>query len=84
MRVDAGDVHAHNASSADVEVADFAVAHLSVGQADEVVGGLNQGVGKLAQQLVVGGLACQRDGVVGRFSAIAPSVEDGENERMFC
>ena len=84
MRVDAGDVHVHNAAGADVEVADFAVAHLSIGQADEMVGGLNQGVGKLAQQLVVSGLACQRDGVVGGFSAITPSVEDGENERMLC
>ena len=34
------------------------------------------------QQLVVGGLASQGDGVVGGFSAITPSVEDGENERM--
>ena len=44
--------------------------------------GANEGVWKLAQQLVVGGLAGQGDGVVGGFSAVTPSVEDGENERM--
>ena len=82
LRVDAGDVHLHDAAGADVEVADFAVAHLAVGQADEVLRGANQGVGKLAQQLVVGGLAGQRDGVVGGFGAITPSIEDGQNERM--
>ncbi len=82
QRVDARDVHLHNAAGADVQVADFAVAHLSVGQADKVIRGLNQRVGKLAQQLVVGGLARQRNGIVGGFGAIAPSIEDGENERM--
>ena len=82
QRVDARDVHLHNAACADVQVADFAVAHLPVGQADEVLGGADERVGKLAQQLVVGGLSGQRDGVVGGFSAVAPSVKDGENERM--
>ena len=32
---DARDVHVHDAPGADVEMADFAVAHLPVGQADE-------------------------------------------------
>jgi hypothetical protein len=36
--VDAGHVHADDAAGAEVEMADFAVAHLSVGQADEVFG----------------------------------------------
>jgi hypothetical protein len=81
QRVDAGDVHLHDAAGADVEVADFAVAHLAVGQADEVVAGLDQRVGILAQQLVVGGLFSQGDGVVGGFGAVAPSVKDGKKER---
>ncbi len=79
--VDARDVHLHDAPRADVQVAHFAVAHLSVGQADEMLRRADQRVGKLPQQLVVGGLARQRDGVVGGFSAIAPSIEDGQNER---
>jgi len=63
--VDARNVHLHNAACANVQVADFAVAHLPVGQADKVVGGMDQRVGKLAQQFVVGGFIGQRDGVVG-------------------
>ena len=59
LRVDARDVHLHNAAGADVQVAHFAVAHLPVRQADKVLGGADQRVGKLAQQLVVGGLASQ-------------------------
>jgi hypothetical protein len=82
LGVNAGDVHLHDASGADVEVADFAVAHLSVGQSDEMLAGADEGIGKLAQQLVVGGLAGQGDGVVGGFGAVAPSVEDGEYEGM--
>ena len=71
------DVHVDHAARADVQVADFAVAHLPVGQADEAAAGVDQRVGKLAQQLVVVGLAGQRrwrcrcDG--GR---IAPAVEN--------
>ena len=37
LGVDAGDVHLHDAAGADVQVADLAVAHLPVGQADKVV-----------------------------------------------
>ena len=35
--VDAGHVHADDAAGAKVEMADFAVAHLAVGEADEVL-----------------------------------------------
>ena len=38
-------------------------------------------LGNSREQLVVGGLAGQSDGVVGGFSTVAPSVKDGENER---
>ena len=82
QRVDARDVHLHNAARADVQVADFAVAHLPVRQAHKVVRSLDQRVRELAQQLVVGGLAGQRNGIVGGFGAITPSVKDGQNERM--
>ena len=79
--VDARDVHLHDAAGANVQMAHFAVAHLAVGQADKMFRRANERVGKLAQQLVVRGLAGQGDGVVGGFGAIAPSVEDGQNER---
>ena len=43
--------------------------------------GADQRIGKFLQQLVVGGLAGQRNSVVGGFSAITPSIEDGQYER---
>ena len=82
QRVDAGDVHVDDAARADVEMADFAVAHLAVGQADEVIGGMEQGVGKLGEQLVVGGLAGQRNGVGLGLRPVAPAIEDGQDQRF--
>ena len=80
--VDAGHVHADDAASTEVEVADLAVAHLALGQADEVLAGAEEGVGVLAQQRVVGWLAGLGDGVAGGFGAVAPAVEDGEDDRF--
>ena len=79
-QLDAGDVHVDDAAGADVEMADFAVAHLPVGQADEVAAGLNQRVGIFAQQPVVGGLAGQRDGIGLGLGAIAPAVENDQDK----
>jgi hypothetical protein len=76
-RVDAGNVHAHNAACADIQMADFAVAHLAVWQADEMFASANEGVGIFREELVVGGLAGQRDSVVCCVRAVTPSVEDG-------
>ncbi len=79
-QVDAGDVHVHDAPGADVEMANLAVAHLPFGQADERSAGMNQRVGILAQQPVIGRLARERDGIGLGFGAISPAVEDDENE----
>ena len=81
-QIDARDVHVHDAAGADVEVADFAVAHLAFGQPDKRAAGVNQRVGILAQQAVVGWLARERDGIGFGFGAISPAVEDDENERF--
>ncbi len=67
-----------DAAGADVEVADFAVAHLAFGKADGGAGGLDQGVGEFAQEFVVSGFAREGDGVALGFGAVAPAVEDGE------
>src|SRR6516225_9248714 len=77
-QVDAGDVHVDDAARADIHVADFAVAHLAFGEADEWAGGLDQRVGKLAQQLVIGGLARKGDRVALRLRAVAPSIEHSQ------
>jgi hypothetical protein len=55
--VDAGDVHLHDAAGADVQVANFAVAHLSIRQSDKMLRGADQRIGVFAKQLVVGWLA---------------------------
>ena len=81
-QVDARDVHVHDAPRADVEMADFAVAHLPFGQSDKRSAGVNQRVGIFAQQPVVGWLARQGDGVGFGFGAVSPAVENDENERF--
>ena len=81
--VDAGHVHADDAAGAEVEVADFAVAHLAVGEADEVLAGADEGVGVVAQERVVGGFAGEGDGVAVGVGAVTPAVEDGENYWRF-
>ncbi len=35
--IDARDVHVHHATRSDIQMAHFAVAHLPIGQADEVI-----------------------------------------------
>ena len=63
-------------------MADFGVAHLAVGEADEVLGGAEEGVGVLAEELVVDGFAGQSDGVAVGLGAVTPAVKDGENDRF--
>ena len=41
---------------------------------------MNESIGILAQQPVIGGLAGERDGVGFGFGAVSPAVEDDENE----
>ena len=81
--INARDVHVHDASGADIQVAHFAIAHLSFRQADGGAGRLNQRVGKFFEQAVVIRLARERDGVAFGFGAIAPAVEDGKDHRFW-
>src|SRR5258708_6897865 len=81
-QVDARDVHVNDAAGADVEMPDFAVAHLSFRKADERSAGMNERVGIFAQQPVVSGLARQRDCVGFGLGAVSPAVEDDEDERF--
>ncbi len=78
--VDAGHVHADDPAGAEVEVADLGVAHLAVREADEVVASAKEGVGEVAEELVVDGFAGLCDGVAVGLGAVAPAVEDGEDD----
>ena len=81
-QVNAGDVHIDDAAGADVEMADFAVAHLPLGQADVGAGGVHEGVGEFFQQFIPGGLAGERDGVGLPLGAVAPAIQDGQHQRF--
>ena len=75
-------VHVNDAASADIQMSDFAVAHLSVRQADGWAAGLNKRVGIFAQQAVIDRLTGKCDGIGFGFGAVTPSVEDDEDERF--
>src|SRR5215470_13964026 len=81
-QVDARDVHVNDAPGTDVEMADLAITHLAVGQADIVSAGLDERVGILVQQAVVIGLASKRNGIGLGFGAVSPAIEDDEDERF--
>jgi hypothetical protein len=82
-QLDASAIHMDDATGANVEMSHFAVAHLSVRQADVMAARMNQRVGILAKKPVISGLAGKRDRVGFNFSAISPAIEDDKNERFW-
>ena len=80
--IDAGDIHVHDSPRANVEVPDFAVAHLAIGQTNVFAAGVNERVGIFAEQAVVGRLAGDGDGVCFCVWAVAPAIEDDQDERF--
>ncbi len=81
--VDAHDIHADDASGAQVQMSNLGIPHLAVGQANKVIARVDQSAWKFFDKMIVRWLASQRDGVAVRIRAIAPSVENGENNRFF-
>src|SRR5208282_504656 len=79
-QVDASDVHVNDAPRPNIEMSNFAVAHLPLGEANKWSAGMNQRVGILAQQAVVSRFARQGNGVSLGFGAVSPAVEDNEDE----
>ena len=71
---DARQVLHDHAARADVEMADFRIAHLPAGQADVLARGVQEGMGVLRPELVEGGCPRLPDGIVGRILAPAPTV----------
>ena len=80
--VDPADIHADDASGSEVQMPHLGVSHLTVGKPDEVIAGMNQRVGKLFEKTVVVRLASQGDGVAVSIRAIAPAIENSQNERF--
>src|SRR6202046_47710 len=79
-QVDASDIHVHDAPGANVEVPNFAVAHLPLGQSNKRPAGMDQRVGILAHYTVVSRLARQGDGVGFGLGPISPAVKNDENK----
>ena len=80
-QVDLGDVHVNDAASADVQVPHFAVAHLSLRQADKASAGVDERVGILGEQAVIVGLARQGNGIGLGGRRVTPAIENDENKR---
>ena len=81
-QLNAGTIHVDDAAGADIQMTDFAVTHLSVGQPNIRAAGLNQRIGVFTQQPVIHRLAGESDGVGFGLGAVSPAVEDDENERF--
>ena len=71
-------IHLNDAPRADIEMAHFAVAHLSIGQAHPFAGSVDQSVREALQEVVIIRLASKGDGIALRFGAKAPAVKDGQ------
>src|SRR5437667_1409330 len=76
-------IHVDDAAGADIQVSDFAVAHLIVRQPHVLAAGVNQRIGIFAEEPVVNRLASKGDGVSFGFGAVAPAVEDDEDYRLW-
>ncbi len=83
-QIDFGQVLVHHAPGADVQMADFRIAHLAVGQADMQFGGVDQGVRILTPQLVPVRLARMGDGIEVGILAIAETIEDEQKDGSGC
>jgi hypothetical protein len=81
--VDAGDVHLDDAAGADVEMADFGVAHLAIGEADGFATRMDERIGEVPDEGVEDRRVGGEDGVALDGCGVAPAVEDGENNRRF-
>src|ERR1700730_10348695 len=82
QQLNARAVHVHDASGADIEMADLAIAHLIVRQPDVWAAGMNERIGRLAEQMVVGGLAGESNCIGFGFGAVTPAIEDDQNKRF--
>src|SRR5579863_7208786 len=78
-RADARQVLQHHAAGADIEMADFGIAHLAAGQADVLARGAQKAVRQVLPQPVEGRRLGLADGVIRRVLAPAPAVEHNKH-----
>ncbi len=80
LGVDARQVLEHRPAGAEVEVADLAVAHLAVGQADGGAGGVEAGMRPLGHESPPARHVGGGDGIHGRVRPDAEAVDDDEDD----
>ena len=66
----------YDSSCANIQVPNFTVTHLPVGQPDVFPAGVNQGVGVFGQQAVVRRLASESNGVRLGLGAVTPAIKN--------
>jgi hypothetical protein len=79
--VDARQVLGHDAAGAEIHVADFGIAHLTVGEADVMLAGLQFGMRARLKEFVPVRRVRVEDGVVGLVGALAPAIENAKDDR---
>ena len=80
--VDPREILVDDAARADIEVADFGIAHLAFGKADAQLGGVDRRMRAGCEQLAPARRIGARDRVVGRVLAAAEAVEDQQHHRV--
>ena len=80
---DANEVLHHDASGAEVQVSDLAVAHLPLRQPDGEPGRIEQRAGIARDERVPRGSVGQRDRISFAFWAVSPAVEHYQDHRTF-
>jgi hypothetical protein len=81
-RVNAGQVLVDHATRTDVHVAHLGIAHLALGQADLEAVGIDEAVRTLGEQAPPVRAAGHGDGIVRRLLAMAPAIEDQQQDRF--
>jgi hypothetical protein len=81
-QVDTSNIHVNDPAGANIEMANFAVAHLSFRQTYIWTTRVNQRVGIFPQQTVVRWLSSQGNRVRLGFGTISPAVENDKNQRF--
>ena len=78
--VDHRQVLEHDPAGAEIHVPDFGIADLAVGQTDILFRGVQESVGSCRPETIENGGVGLGHGVVSRVLAIAPAIENAEND----
>ena len=78
---DSNQILHHDPARAEVQVADFAVPHLAVGEADRRAARLEERLRRAVPEPVPDGGPAQLDRVMRRLGSVAPAVQNDQRDR---